>query len=259
VLAGRTFDDRDRDGSERTAIVSASFAARAWPNGDAVGRRIGWATFDEPITVIGVAGDVRVTPAASPRPHVYLPYRQVDGWLPQGLAVRSDLGPAATIEAVSRIVTAIDPLQPVSGIARFEQVHEDAMGRRRFQLALFSAAAVTAVLLALGGIYGVLSYAGSQMSPELGLRLALGASRAGLLWHVMRVGLMPALLGVLLGTLLAWWSGTLLRGILYQADPRDPGTLAAAAALLTAASMAACLAPAWRAAKTDPLITMRAQ
>jgi predicted permease len=257
LIAGRGFDARDREGGEQTAIVTASFAQRAWPGAEAVGKRIGWGNFERPLTVVGVAGDVRVSPGSPPEPHVDLPYRQADGWLPHQLVVRSDLGAAATIDIVRRTVAAIDSVQPVSGVTSMEALQERSMGRRRFRLALFSIAAGVAVLLALVGIYGVLSYAGAQMSGELGLRLGVGASRPGLLWHVMRMGLAPAMIGIALGSVVAWWGAGLLRGFLFDVEPRQAGVVAAAAAVLTLASIAACLLPAWRAARTDPLITMR--
>ena len=259
LVAGRPFDARDDASGERVAIVTASFARQAWPGEHPLGRRIGWGSLDEPLTVIGVAGDVRLSPAVKPGPHVYMPHEQVSYRLPDELVVRSESGPAATIEAVRRAVHDIDASQPLAAISTMEALLDRTMNRRRFQLVIFAVAAGIALSLALVGIYGVLSYAAGQMAGELGLRVALGASRAGLVWQVMRLGLAPAVAGAAAGAGLAWAGAGALRGFLFGVEPRDPVFLAGVAVLLLLAAAAACLLPAWRAALADPLATMRSQ
>jgi predicted permease len=256
-VEGRAFDRRDREGAPGVAIVTESFARRAWPGGGAVGRRIGWGSLDQPLIVVGVVSDIRVSPAAAPAPHVYMPFAQVPERLPQDLVVRADAAPAAAIDAVRRTIWSLDPHQPVAGIATFETLLERSMGRRRFQLTLLTLFAGIAASLALIGIYGVLSYVVGQMSAELGIRLALGASPGRLVWVVMRMGLSTAGTGIAIGIVLAVWSAGLLRGFLFGVDARDPMTYAVVAGLLLLAAATACLLPARRAAIVDPLRALR--
>ena len=257
LRAGRTFEPRDRDGAGKVAIVTESFARRAWPDGKSIGRRIGWGTLAEPLTVVGVAGDIKLSRAGEPGPHVYMPFTQVPDRLPQDLVVRADLSTAAAIEAVRSAIRTLDRNQPVAGIATMDALLERTMGRRRFQLALFSLFAGVSGLLAMIGIYGVLSYVVGQMSQELGLRLALGATRGAITWRILRLGLTTTIAGIAIGSVLAALGATLVRSFLFGIDARDPLTFGLVAVLLTTAALAACLLPARRAAAIDPIVALR--
>jgi putative ABC transport system permease protein len=160
---------------------------------------------------------------------------------------------------VRRTIWALDRDQPVAGIATMDELLDRAMGRRRFQLVLFSLFGGVAAVLALVGVYGVLGYVAGQMSSEIGLRMALGATRGGIVWSVLRIGLVTTGAGVVAGLVLALWSGRLLEGFLFGVEANDPLVLSAVGVLLVLAATAACLGPARRAAATDPLTALRAR
>jgi ABC-type antimicrobial peptide transport system permease subunit len=240
------------------AIVSESFARRAWPGGNPLGQRIGWASFEKPLTVVGVVADIRQAPNGEPSPHVYMPFTQVIDRAPSQLAVRAGAGTVATVELVRRVVREIDPTQPIAGIATGEQLVARTMRRRLFQLTLIAAFALASTLLALVGIYGVLSFTTMQMLREMAIRLALGATPGQVRWAVVRYGLGLTISGVMAGVLLSTWSSRLLEGFLYGIGRGDVATYAGAAAALTAAALAACALPARRASGADPMVTLRA-
>lgn len=256
IVAGRAFTPDDRDGAPNVAIVTQSFASRAWPDGGAIGKRIGWGSFARPLTVVGVVGDIRQSPAGRPGPHVYMPYPQVER-LPGQLAVRADAGTAATIDLVRRLVRDVDPNQPVANVLTGEQLVSRAMGRRTFQLTLALLFAGIAATLALVGIYGVLSFVVGQLLREVGIRLALGATPGRARLMVLRQGLVMTMGGLAAGLLLAWWTSSLLEGFLVGVTPDDPVAYAAAAALLATGALAACLPAARRAARVDPMRALR--
>jgi ABC-type antimicrobial peptide transport system permease subunit len=209
--------------------------------------------------VVGVAADIRQAPNAEPSPHVYMPFAQVTAHAPSQLAVRAAAGTAATVELVRRVVREIDPSQPIAGIATGEQLVARTMGRRLFQLTLIAAFALASTLLALVGIYGVLSFTTTQLLREMGIRLALGATPWQVRWAVMRYGLALTLSGIAAGALLSTWSWRMLEGFLSGAGRGDLATFATTAVALTAAALAACLLPARRASQVDPMVTLRAE
>jgi putative ABC transport system permease protein len=257
LLNGRSVAATDVDGAQPVAVVTESFARRAWPGDTPLGKRIGWGTLERPITVVGVVGDIRTAPAAEPGPHVYMPFQQAPRRLPDELVVRSSLGTAAVIDVVRRTVWSLDRAQPIAGISTMEALFDRSLGRRRFHLTLFSLFAGVAVALAMVGIYGVLSYMVGEMAAEVGLRLALGATPGMVIRTVLKSGLRTAAAGIAVGTILAVWSAGLLRGFLFQLDARDPATYVAAGVALIAGSIVACLIPALRAARVDPLSAIR--
>ena len=211
------------------------------------------------MTVIGVVGDVRVTPASAPGPHVYMPFMQITSRLPGDLVVRADGSIASVVDAVRRTVWAIDRTQPVAGVMTMDQLLWNATGRRRFQLTLVSLFAGVAALLALIGIYSVLSYAVGQSLREIGIRLALGASPSRVRWLVLREGLIVLALGSGAGLLLALWSGQLVRAFLFNLEPVDPMTYIVVVSGLMLSGFAACGLPAVRASRVDPIVTLRAE
>ena len=256
---GRSFTGDDRMGAPPVAIVTASFAARAWPDGDAIGKRIGWGSMERAMTVVGVAADIRQSPSSRPGPHVYMPHRQVPERLPSQLAVRADAGTAAVVDLVRRVVRDADANQPVSGVTTGEQLVARALGRRTFQLTLVLLFAGVAATLALVGIYSVLSFVVGQLLREVGIRLALGATPARARLLVLRQGLVMTAFGLGAGLVLAWWSSSLLEGFLVGVTPNEPLTYAAAAAVLAGGALAACLPAARRAAKADPMLALRSE
>ena len=254
VLRGRSLTADDRMGAPPVAVVTQSFAAQAWPGEEAIGRRINWG-WD--MTVVGVAADIRHSPASRPGPHVYMPFGQVNGRLPGQMAVRADTGAAATIDLVRRIVRDVDPDQPVARVMTGEQLLARTMSRKRFQLTLVLLFAGVAAALALIGIYGVLSFAVGQLRREVGIRMALGDTPRGARMLVLRQGLLLTSMGLATGLVLAWWTSSLLEGFLTGVAAADPATYGAASALLAAGAIAACLPAARRAGRVDPMIALR--
>lgn len=259
LTGGRSVLDADVRGSRPVAVVTESFARRAWPGESPLGKRIGWGTLERPLTVVGVVGDIKLSPVAQPGPHVYMPFRQVPDRMPDELVVRSDAGPAAVIDLVRQTVWSLDADQPVAAIATLEGLASRALGRRRFHLTLFSVFAGVAVVLALVGIYGVLTYMVSQMAGEVGLRLALGATRGRVVLAVLKTGGATVLAGIVIGTILALGSAGILKGFLFEVDPTDPLTYVTVTLVLIAGATAACLIPAVRAARVDPVAALRSQ
>ena len=260
LRGGRAFDARDTTGAERVAIVSESYARRAFPDGTpAIGRRIGWATLEKPMTIVGVVADIRLSPTLDPGPHVYMPYTQVAGFLPSDLAVRAapGAGEAQVVDAVRGAVRALDPLQPVANIRTMDGLLWRLLGRRRFQLGLWTGFATAAALLALLGVYGVVSYMVRQGTREIGIRLALGAHPASVRWRVVRQGAVTAAIGACAGVIIAYWTASFVRGFLIHVEPRDPIVYGVVGVSVIAAACAACAIPARRAARIDPMSALR--
>ncbi len=258
LRAGRPFDRQDRDGAARVAIVSESFARRAWPDGRSpIGRRIGWVSLEHPMLVVGVASDIRLSPSAAPVPHVYMPFTQVSDFVPTQLAVQSTLPTARVVDEVRRTVWQIDPLQPIANVRSMDDLLWRLMGRRRFQLILWTSFAGLAAVLSMVGVYGILSYVVRQARRELGIRLALGASPRSVSWLVVRQGLTLTAAGLAGGAVLAYWSAAMVSGFLFGVDARDAATYAAAAGALAVVGLLACAIPARRAAAIDPIRAIR--
>jgi putative ABC transport system permease protein len=259
LVEGRPFDRTDAAGAPRVAIVSAAFARATWPDGSALGRRIGWATLEHPMTVVGVASDIRLSAASGVAPHVYMPYTQVEDFQPSQLAVRARAGEVAAIDAVRRAAWTIDPLQPVAGIQTMDALAWRTLGRRRFQLALWTSFAAAAAVLALLGVYGVVSYSVRRSARELGIRLALGAHPPRLVMRILAQALAIAAAGAAAGVALAYATAGIVRGFLIAVEPRDPVVYASVVGAVVAAAALAALIPARRAARIDPLESLRAE
>jgi putative ABC transport system permease protein len=262
LQAGRLFTDADRE--RQVAVVSSSLAKRAWPGEDPIGKRFhfGLPTIPDK-EVLGVVNDVRgVSLEAGPSVSVYLPYWQGLFALGQGpiggsFAVKTTRDPMTMAPAIRAAVHSIDAELPLSAFRTMEDVVRGSVSQRRFQASLVLMFAAAAVLLASLGIYGVLSYAVTQRTTEIGIRLALGAEPRAVRRMVLRQALRPVVLAIASAVPLALLAGSWLRSLLFGVSPRDPNTIGAAClALITAAALAAYL-PARRAANLDPLTALR--
>jgi putative ABC transport system permease protein len=264
LRSGRLFGPRDREGSPSVVIVSESLARRFWPGQDPLGKRMRWGEASRWLTVVGVVGDVkegRLTEAADP--HTYTPLAQerpeeIEGFLRNlnvVLRVRSD--PPALMAAVRREVAALDPRLAVANLRLLTQDLGEAVAPQRFQLTVVAAFALLGLTLAAVGIYGILSHFVGQQTREIGVRMALGA-RAGDVWRaVVGEGARLAVLGALVGLVLALALARLLRGLLFGVGAYDAPAFVAAPLLLGLVAVVACGVPAWRAVRVDPAVALR--
>ena len=260
---GRGFDDGDNELAIPVAIVNETMAREYWPDG-AIGKRFKLGDPKDPIpwiTIVGVAGDVRQMGVDEPvKAEMYLSYRQDKDhnfYAPRDLVLRTAVDPASLVAAMRNEIHAIDPDQPISNIRTMDEVLGKETASRRLGMTLLTVFAALALLLAGLGIYGVLAYFVVQHTPEIGVRLALGAPRLGILALVLKKGMTLAVAGVAIGLGAAFVLTRLMASLLFGMSATDPGTFALVALLLTAVALAACYLPARRATRVDPMIALR--
>ena len=255
---GREFTDQDNENSTSVTVVNETAAGKFWPGEDALGKRIKLGGDRGPwIEVVGVVGDVKYDGLVQESgPHIYASQLQVP-WPTLRIAIRSQLEPAALTVAVRREVTAIDSTQPVSAVMTMEEIISRWAGPRRFAVALFSFFAIVSLLLAAIGIYSVLAYTVTARSQEIGVRMALGAQRSNVLRLVIGQGMRLALVGIIVGLIGASALTRLMKDMLYGVPATDPLTFVMVVLLLGFVALLACLIPARRATKVDPLRSIR--
>jgi putative ABC transport system permease protein len=259
LLRGRLLNDHDTAATTPVVVISETAAQRFWPGEDPIGKRLCFGA-DGKGPWREVVGIVRSTQNAgldqSPRPHVYAPVEQVPA--PANfLLVRSALPTANLVQMVRQAVAAVDSEQPVFLAAPLKDWVGDSIAKQRFGLFLLGLFGALALALSAVGIYGVVSYAAAQRTREIGIRMALGARGRDVLGLVIQQGMKPALLGVGIGLAGAFGLTRLLTSLLYEVRPTDPITFALIALLLTGVALSACLVPARRATKVDPLVALR--
>jgi ABC-type antimicrobial peptide transport system permease subunit len=263
LRAGRLFDNRDSADAPHVAVISESLAREKWPNQDPLGRTIEFGNMDgDPrlLTVIGVVGDVRERSLETPpRPTIYVNYRQ----RPQrtynfSMVIRTSGDPGAVIASARRIVRDLNPDIPPTTNS-FTTIFAASMSNRRFNLILFAIFAGTALLLAIAGIYGVLSYSVERRTREMGVRMALGANTSNVLRLVLRQAMTTALIGIVIGLAGSFILMRFMQSMLYQVSTFDPLTFVAVASLLLAVAVLAAYLPARRATKVDPIVALRYQ
>jgi putative ABC transport system permease protein len=262
MVRGRAFDDHDSATAAPVAIVNESMARRFWPEADPVGRRLkfGNANASVPwVTVVGVVGDVRhAALQAAPEPEVYVPQTQAPNDY-MYVAVRSS-GPADSLtRAVSAEVRAIDKTLPIFKVEPFEEIMDAAIAEPRMNARLIGAFGLAALILAVGGTYGVVSYAMSRRTREIGVRLALGAQRRDVMRLLMGNGARATAIGAAAGTLGALVVMRLLTSMLFGVKAHDPATFITAPLVLLGVALVACAMPAWRATNVDPVAILRAE
>ena len=258
LLRGRLFNDSDNGKTPQVALVNEAFVQKYWPGKDPLGKRFkqiragsSW------ITVVGLIADARTQSLAEASvPQVYLDLYQTGG---KRLAIflRGHLDAAAIPGKVRELVQSIDPTLPVSAAQTLSETVSESLAERRFSVEIVVMFAVTALLLAGLGIYGVISYMVSQRTHEIGIRIALGAHWRNILGIVVRQGLGLALAGAAVGLVGALIVSQLMVGLLYGVRPTDPLTFAGVALLLIGVALFACYIPARRAIRVDPLVALR--
>ena len=270
VREGRGLTEQDDEGAQPVVAVNETLARSFWPGESALGKRFKVGLPDSPqpwLTVVGVVDDVRQMASDEPvKAEMYVPYRQAAvywksstyaSFAPRDLVVRTSVAPTSIAPAVRGAVREVDAYQPVSGVRTLEDVLGRDTAQRRVGVILLAAFAGLALLLSALGIYGVLAFFVVQHTPEIGVRMALGASPADMLRMVVGRGMRLALAGVGVGLLCALALTRLIESQLFGVSATDPLTFAGLALLLAAVALLACLVPARRATKVDPMVALR--
>jgi putative ABC transport system permease protein len=265
LLAGRTITGADREESRPVALVNRAMARQLWPDESPLGARLRIGASDPAggdgdwLEVVGVVGEVRhFDLTVEPGFEIYVPMAQRP-FETAGLVLRMEGDPRALAPRVRDAVRAVDPSLPVYRVRTLEEVVAASLAERRFGAALLGVFAALALVLACLGVYGVLSYGVAQRTRELGLRLALGAPRRGVLRLVLWQGLRLVLIGVAVGLAGAAAASRLLRGLLYEVGAADPLTYAAVPAVLAVVALAAVWLPALRATRVEPVVALRTE
>jgi putative ABC transport system permease protein len=260
LLRGRALAEGDAESADRVVLVNDALARRFWPGQDPVGRRLSLGGA-EPLSVVGVVGDVRnIGLAQDTRPELYLPAQEgYAGMLrTASLVVRGPGAAGVAGGALRAAVAAVDPEQPLYDVLPMTDVIAASIADRRLNLALVGGFAVVALLLAALGVYGVISYTVAQSTREIGIRMSLGAQRRDVFRLVIGQGALLAAVGMAVGLAGAFALTRLMASLLFTVGAHDPLTFAAAPLLLLVVALAACAVPALRATRVQPVTALRA-
>jgi putative ABC transport system permease protein len=257
LVAGRDVNERDNANAPPVVVINETFARREWPNASAIGQRIRFVDNQRWMTVVGVARDAKhFAKTDNPRPQAYIPYMQA----PQiftSLVVRTNGDPMALGTSVRDAIWRVDRDQPVWKIRSMDSLVDASLGSKRVLLGLVAAFATVAVLLAAVGIYGVMSFAVTQRTHEVGVRMALGAQGGEVLRLIVGQGLRLTAVALVIGIAASFGTNRLLASQLFGITPSDPVTFGAVPVLLALVAAVACYLPARRASKLDPLVALR--
>jgi predicted permease len=263
LLRGRHFSEADTQDVNKVAIINAALAHRFFSSGSPLGEHlvVEGATYE----IVGVVGDVKSYLNEQAAPTTFIPMAQASyavdqlfqGWFPTCIVVRTIPRPLTLSHAVEDAVRATDPNLPVGQVRSMEEVLSVSLARQRFLMTLMSVFAGLALVLAAVGIYGVISYSVNQRTHEIGIRMAMGATRGNVLRLIVHQGLRLTLVGAGIGLVAAFGLTRLLGSELFGVKPADPLTYVAVAVLLAAVSLLACYIPARRATKVDPMVALR--
>lgn len=261
LVRGRFFTDADTVEGQHVALVSESLARRQWPGQDPIGRTIQFGNMDgdlRPMTIVGVVGDVREAALDGPAGHTFYGHaaQRVQAYSTMTFAVRPSRGGTSIAASVRDIVRTAAPESPVL-VRDIADVVTASFGEQRFSLAIVLAFGVSALVLAVFGVYGVSSYAVSNRTREFGVRMVLGAEPGAIVRLVLREGATLVAVGVIAGTALAFVAGRYARGLLSGLDDVRADVIAAGAALIVVSALAACVGPARRAARVPPAEVIR--
>jgi predicted permease len=266
---GRLLTADDRAGARLVTVVNEALARQLFPGQDPIGKRVTFGTPDSAQwrEIVGVIADVRQTGlTVAPSPELYVPAWQLtpDLWtifasIPLSFMVRSEVSPETLGPAIKSAVHEVDPEQPISKLREAGELLQDATARQRFNMSLLTLFGLLALVLAAVGVYGVMAYGVSQRTRELGIRLALGARSSSVQAMVLRQGLAMTLTGLGLGLVGALGLTRLLSSLLYGVSPSDPRVLGGAVLVLAVVSTIACLIPAVRATRVNPIEALRSE
>jgi putative ABC transport system permease protein len=259
LLAGRQFSASDNPKTEPVAIVNATFAKRFYPGGDAVGKRIQWGPMQQYTKIVGVTADIRQTGRESAAdaqlflPKMQNPVRSVN------LIIRTKTDPAALAPAVRSAVWAVDKDEPIYGVGSMDDLIRRSGANRRVETLLLTSFGLLAMALAAIGIYGVVSETVNQRTREIGLRMALGAQAGDVLRMILRRSLSLTLAGIVVGTAAGYYLVRYLQSLLFGIEPSDAVAFGSAGILLLAVALVAGYLPARRAARIEPVVTLRCE
>jgi predicted permease len=258
LLEGRFLADSDV--SQPVMIVNETFARHYWPKEPAVGHRV--AFYSKPTvwrTIVGVVADVYERGyALNMKPGIYTPFGVLDdGWSADEFTIRTSGDPLAIVPEIRRIVSSIDPLEPISDVRTMDEIVDLNVADRQEQMTLLGCFAGLALLLASIGLYGVLSYAVTQRAREIGIRMALGASASSVIRMIIARGLALTGIGLAIGLAGAWAATRTMKNLLYGVAATDPLTFSSVSVLLALIALIACWAPAHRASRVDPITVLR--
>jgi putative ABC transport system permease protein len=264
LMRGRLINQNDRADTSPVVVVSEEFARQAWPGSDAIGKRVRRIRAGQNfpwMTVVGVVKNVKedLFNYRINRPVWYVPYAQVENDFPLNLVLRTRVDPTSLSAAVRDVVRAIDPDQPISNVMTMNAILSKVLVTERFGAVLMGTLAISGLLLASIGLYGVMAYSVKQRTGEIGLRVALGAQRKHVFALFMGEGVRLTFFGLTIGLVMAWAAAGLLASLLFETPASDPATFVAISLLLVSIALLACLLPARRALSVDPMIALRAE
>ncbi|HXT86823.1 MAG TPA: FtsX-like permease family protein, partial [Verrucomicrobiae bacterium] len=270
LIAGRFFTPTEREGKSKVVIISAGLVKSYFPGENPVGKRIKWGADNSNaplLTIVGVVNDVKQDALDTPAmPHTYEPYLQEctrDAIMSWGVcstlnvAIRAHIPSASAINGLRSAVESLDSAEPVTRVRTLTQVLESSIAPRKFNTFLLGIFACAALFLAAIGLYSVLAYRVTQQTREIGIRIALGAQRRDILRGIVLDGSKLVCFGLIIGAVAALALTRLMQSLLYKVSATDPLTFAAVAILLVLVALAACVIPARRAMKVDPIGALR--
>jgi predicted permease len=264
VTKGRSFDQRDTATTTRVAMINEHFVNRYLSGVDPLTQRI---SVDELIPsggvgkpvewqIIGVYHNVRGAGSREEYPEISVPFWQ-SPWPQTSMVVRTDGDPKSMIKSIAAAVNSVDPDLPIAGVKTVDEIVSESLAIDRFSVVLFTSFGILGLLLAGVGIYGVMAFTIGQRTQEFGVRMALGAQRSRVLRLVLKEGLILAGIGALIGLGGAYVIGRVMQSTLYGVGAMDVRAFGTVALVLLATAMVACLLPAWRASRIDPLVALR--
>ncbi|HKA20040.1 MAG TPA: ABC transporter permease [Blastocatellia bacterium] len=260
LLSGRTFNDDDREGGLPVLVINQAMARKFWPGEDPLGKRIRWGGWGvEWLTVIGVVADVRASSLEKePAPSSYMPIFQIPRTRRNVVFVARTSGDANSLmSSIRERLRSVDEELPVYDVRTLTSVISESVSQRRFAMLLISIFAGVALMLASVGLYAVMSNLVAQRTREIGIRIALGASRVDVLGLVLRQGALLTLIGVALGLLCSFALTRTIKSLLFGVSSTEPIVFIVIPVLLVGVALTACLVPARRATKVDPMVALR--
>jgi putative ABC transport system permease protein len=264
VIKGRSIDEHDTAGSTRVALINQRFANRFFPAADPLTQRISveelipGGTRGKPLEwqIVGVFHNVRGAGFREDYSEIVLPFWQ-SPWPQTSMVVRTDGDPKSVIKSIAAAVGSVDPDLPLAGVRTVDEIVSESLAIDRFSVVLFSSFGILGLLLAAVGIYGVMAFTVAQRTQEFGVRMALGAQRSRVVRLVLKEGTLLAVIGSVIGLGGAYLVGRAMQSTLYGVGAMDARAFGAVACVLLVAALLACLVPAWRASRVEPMVALR--